>query len=57
MGEKTTGILELYLDLAAEDPFNRREYYAKVSKIYSALGNEKEAIRFMGFSEMELKKE
>jgi len=57
MGERTTGILEIYLDLAGEDPFNRSGYYVRASEIYSALGNEKEALRFKDFSEREAKKE
>ena len=57
IGERTTGILELYLDLAAADPFRKGDYYARVSEIYSALGNENEALRFRAFSERELNRQ
>ena len=57
LGERTTGMLEIYLDLANEDPFRRSAYYGRISDIYSALGHEKEAVRFKRFSEKELKRE
>ena len=50
-GNYSLPVLEIYLGLAQEDPANRAAYYRKVSAIYAALGNEKEAIRFRGFSE------
>ena len=53
LGEKSVKVLEMYLDLAGEDPFNRGPYYARVAAIYRELGNETEAIRFQGFSEKE----
>ncbi len=49
-GDRSTKILEIYLDLAREDPDNRSYYYQKISKIYSLTGNEKEAERFLSFS-------
>jgi len=39
-----------------EDTFHRGGYYARIAEIYSALGNENEALRFRGFSEKELQK-
>jgi hypothetical protein len=38
--------LELYLKLVQEDPERAAEYHQKISRIYSALGNEAEARRF-----------
>ncbi|MEW6379856.1 MAG: tetratricopeptide repeat protein [bacterium] len=49
-GECTTKILELYLSLVHEDPDNRVHYYRKISQIYSAQGNEKEARRYQLFA-------
>ncbi len=51
LGEHTAKTLELYLELAGTDPFNKADYYEKVSTIYHTLGNDKESIRFKGFSE------
>jgi tetratricopeptide (TPR) repeat protein len=39
-------LLNIYLDLADKDPENAVGYYLKVSRIYDALGHEKEARRF-----------
>jgi tetratricopeptide (TPR) repeat protein len=50
-GNLSMPVLEIYLGLAQEDPANRTSYYEKVSAIYAALGNEKEALRFRGFSQ------
>ena len=44
-------ILELYLSLAQEIPANATDYFEKVSRIYSALGNEREARRFRAIAE------
>ena len=57
LGERTTNILELYLDLADSDPFHKGTYYERVAEIYAVLGNEKEALRFKQFSEREQDKQ
>lgn len=46
-----TEILELYLSLAREIPENAAEYFDRISRIYTTLGNETEADRFRAFSE------
>ena len=46
MQRHTTTTLELYLSLAQEDPDNRPTYFDRVSRIYDAMGNRKEALRF-----------
>jgi hypothetical protein len=53
LGERSVTVLELYLGLAGEDPFNRGPYYERVAAIYRELGNETEAARFQRFSEKE----
>jgi predicted Zn-dependent protease len=50
-GMYTPEILELYLSLAQEIPGNASDYFQKVSRIYTALGNEGEARRFRAISE------
>ncbi len=50
-GHKTSEVLELYLALAQEIPLNAADYYQKISRIYSAQGNEVEARRFQVISE------
>ena len=45
-GEITPETLELYLSLTREDPENQGEYFLRISRIYSSLGNEKESARF-----------
>jgi len=50
-GLHTTEILELYLSLAQEIPQNAADFYQKISRIYSAQGNEEEAQRFQLISE------
>jgi tetratricopeptide (TPR) repeat protein len=45
-GLNTTEILEIYLSLARQIPENAADYYQKISRIYSAQGNEEEARRF-----------
>lgn len=50
-GLYTTEVLELYLSLAQEMPVNAAEYYQKISRIYSAQGNETEARRFQLIAE------
>jgi tetratricopeptide (TPR) repeat protein len=56
-GHNTTEVLELYLSLAQEIPQNAAEYYQKISRIYSAQGNEVEAQRFQAISDKYEKKE
>ena len=51
VGDYSTGILEIYLNLSKTDTENRKHYFKKISEIYSSQGNEKEAKRFSGFSE------
>jgi predicted Zn-dependent protease len=50
-GMYTAEILELYLSLAQEIPANASDYFEKVSRIYTALGNEGEARRFRAIAE------
>jgi len=50
-GQYSTDILELYLSLVQEDPDNKAHYYQKISQIYSAQGNEKEARRYRLFAD------
>jgi tetratricopeptide (TPR) repeat protein len=50
-GLNTSEVLELYLALAQEFPQNAADYYHKISKIYTAQGNEVEARRFQSISE------
>ncbi len=45
-GRYSTKILEHYLKLIQEDPRRAAEYHRKISRIYSALGNEAQARRF-----------
>jgi predicted Zn-dependent protease len=46
VGDFSTKILELYLELVREDPANRGDYYHRISHIYTRQGNEHEARRF-----------
>ena len=50
LGDYSSGVLELYLSLVHEDPPRRADYYQKISRIYAAQGNDKEARRFEGFA-------
>ncbi|MGD9227544.1 MAG: tetratricopeptide repeat protein [Desulfobacterales bacterium] len=50
-GLYNTEILELYLSLAQEIPANATDYFEKVSRIYTAQGNEREARRFRAIAE------
>jgi tetratricopeptide (TPR) repeat protein len=50
LGQYSTGVLEMYLSLAQEDPENTPLYYERVSQIYSSTGNEEEARRFELFA-------
>ena len=45
-GRYSSRILEYYLSLIHEDPGRTAEYHRKISRIYSALGNDTEARRF-----------
>ncbi len=45
-GIRNERILEIYLGLAEKDPANADAYYRQVSRIYAALGHEREARRF-----------
>ncbi len=51
LGDYSTQILELYLSLVQEDPSERADYYQKISRIYSARGNDEEARRFEAFAQ------
>ena len=48
-GDYSTKILEIYLNLTKQDPVNETHYFQQISKIYSHMGNEKEARRFLSF--------
>jgi tetratricopeptide (TPR) repeat protein len=50
-GHKTSEVLELYLSLAQEIPQNAADHYQKISRIFSAQGNEAEAQRFQLIAE------
>ncbi len=50
-GERSTRILEIYLDLARDDPENRVSDYRKISQIYESRGNLKEARRFQAIAQ------
>jgi tetratricopeptide (TPR) repeat protein len=56
-GLNTTEVLEMYLSLAREIPQNAVDYYQKISRIYTAQGNEEEARRFQSISEKYEKQE
>ena len=50
-GMYSSEILELYLSLAQEIPANASDYFEKVSRIYTAQGNDGEARRFRAIAE------
>lgn len=50
-GLHTTEVLELYLSLVKDFPGSKADYYQKISRIYTAQGNETEARRFELFAE------
>ena len=56
-GLNTTEVLEMYLSLAREIPQNAADYYHKISRIYTAQGNEEEARRFQLIAEKYEKQE
>ena len=45
-GIQNERILEIYLSLAEQDPANAAGYYQNISRIYAALGHEKESTRY-----------
>ena len=49
-GVMTSQIIDVYLDLVAEDPDDRQLYYENVGAIYEHLGNDGEAQRFKSFA-------
>lgn len=53
-GQYSTDILELYLSLVQEDPNKKAHYYQKISQIYSAQGNKKEARRYQLFADRKM---
>lgn len=50
LGDNSTKILEMYLSLIEEDPAGRKNYFEKVERIYTAMGNEREARRYRAFA-------
>ena len=46
LGDRSAGVLEIFLSLAQEHRDNRAEYFDKVRQIYEDQGNEAEARRF-----------
>ncbi len=50
LGDRSPGVLQLFLSLAREHPAGRADYYDKVSRIYADQGNREEAERFEGFA-------
>ncbi len=50
LGDRSSGVLQLFLSLIREHPAGRAEYYDKISQIYAAQGNPDEAARFEGFA-------
>ena len=52
LGDYSQGILEIYLGLTKTDPDNQKNYFKKISEIYSFQGNEQEAKRFSAFADM-----
>jgi len=50
LGERSPGVLQLFLSLAREHPAGRADYYDKISRIYADQGNREEAERFEGFA-------
>ena len=50
-GDHSTGILELLLSLARDDPDNASFYYRKVSLVYAERGDRIEALRFKKFAD------
>lgn len=51
VGDFSTKILELFLELVQADPANRLEYYQRISRIYALQGHEHESRRFAAFAQ------
>jgi tetratricopeptide (TPR) repeat protein len=51
LGQHSSAIMEMYLDLVQDDPKNAPLYYQKISRIYTSMGNEEEARRFRVFAQ------
>jgi tetratricopeptide (TPR) repeat protein len=49
-GDRSSRLLEIYLSLAQEAPDTAPHCYEKISRIYAAQGNEREAQRFRSFA-------
>ncbi len=50
LGDYSTRVLEMFLNLTKTDPENQKHYFQKISTIYSHLGNHKESQRFLEFA-------
>jgi tetratricopeptide (TPR) repeat protein len=50
LGDRSPGVLQLFLSLAREHPEGRAGYYDRISRIYADQGNRAEAERFEGFA-------
>ena len=51
LGDYSAKILEIYLSLIEEDPAGRENHCRKVERIYTAMGNEREARRYRSFAD------
>lgn len=51
LGQHSSAILEMYLSLVQDDPENAPLYFQKVSRIFTAMGNDEEARRFKLFAQ------
>jgi tetratricopeptide (TPR) repeat protein len=51
LGDYSTRVLEMFLNLTKTDPENQKHYFQKISTIYSHLGNHKESQRFLEFAD------
>ena len=51
LGDYSAKILEIYLSLIEEDPAGRKNHCRKVERIYTAMGNEREARRYRSFAD------
>lgn len=55
LGDNSARILEMYLSLIEENPESRVNNFRKVARIYTAMGNEREARRYRSFADNLLK--